>query len=164
MINYICELCCFANECLLPCRYAHFHSFPPSLSARCNLILPCSWAPPPPGQLTFPLIHSEVPLGVNNSSTVYDHCTTSTGLIKLITVADRLTEKPTLLLILFTGMLSVIEAVSRSGEEYRPRLDTFSLCVAQAHTASSLSVFFQRAFGMLAQLRSGFYQLPVTGN
>lgn len=112
------------------------------------------------------MIHSEVPLGVNNSSTVYDHRTTSTDLIKLITVADRLTEKPTLLLILFTGMLSVVEAVSRSGEEYLPRLDTFSLCVAQAHAASSisLSVLFQRALGMLARLRSGFYQLPVSGN
>lgn len=63
-------------------------------------------------------------------------------------------------------MLSVVEAVSRSGKEYLPRLDTFSLCVAQVHTASSisLSVLFQRALGMLAQLRSGFYQLPVTGN
>lgn len=63
-------------------------------------------------------------------------------------------------------MLSVVEVVSRPGEEYLPRLDTFSPCVAQVHTASGISpsVLFQRALGMLAQLRSGFYQLPVTGN
>lgn len=75
-----CKLWCFANEGLLPPRYAHFYSFPPSLSASCNLILLHTRAPPP-RPLIFPLIHSEVPQGVNNYTPVYSHYMASAGLI-----------------------------------------------------------------------------------
>lgn len=54
--------------------YTPFYSFPASLSALCNLILLCT-QPPPPRQLTFPLIHSVIPQGVNNYTPVYSHCT-----------------------------------------------------------------------------------------
>lgn len=153
-----------------------FYSFPPSLSALCNLILACNRAPPPT-QLTFPLIHSEVPRGVNNCTPVYCHYAPSAGLIQLIKVAaaNPLTDLEPLsilLLILFIGVPTVVDCavgnVSRSGEEGEraepdlPRLDKFSLRVAQVHASSiSLSVL---SLGMAALLRSGFYQLPVTVN
>lgn len=72
--------------------YTPFHSFPLSLSVSCNLNPVCTRAPPP-RQLTFPLIHSEVPQGVNNC-TVYSHDTASTGLIQLIKVVavNQLTD------------------------------------------------------------------------
>ena len=95
--------------------YTHFYSFPPSLSASCNLILFCTWAPPP-GQLTFPLIHSEVPQGVNNCTPVSSHYMASTGLIQVIKVAavNQLTDLgplSILLLILFIGMLTAVDSV-----------------------------------------------------
>lgn len=147
------ELCFFANYCHT--GYTPFYSFPPPLSAPCNLILLCTRAPPP-RQLTFPLIHSEIPQGVNNCTPVYCHYAASTGLIQLIKVAaaNPLTDLgplSILLLILFIGVPTVVDCVvgnvSRSGEEgehavlYLPRLDRFSLRVAQVHTSSiSLSV------------------------
>lgn len=173
LANFIVGL---ANEGLLSHRGTPL-SFPPSLSALCNLILLCTQAPPP-RRLTFPLIHSEIPQGVNNYTLVYSHHTASPGLIQLIKVAavNQLTDLgplPILLLILFIGLPTVVDCVvgnvSRPGEEgeravlYLPHLDRFSLCVAQVHTSSiSLSVLSLWALGMLALLWSGFYQLPVT--
>lgn len=72
-------------------------------------------------------------------------------------------------------MLTVVDCVvgnfSGSGKEREhavlclPRLDKFSLCVAQVHTSRiSLSVLSLWALGMTALLWSGFYQLPVTVN
>lgn len=104
--------------------YTPFYSFPLSLSASCNLNPVCTRAPPP-RQLTFPLIHSEIPQGVNNC-TVYSHYTASTGLIQLIKVVavNQLTDLgplSILLLILFIGMLAAVDCVvgtfSRSGKE-----------------------------------------------
>lgn len=103
--------------------YTPFHSFPPPLSASCNRIPLCARAPPP-RQLTFPLIHSKVPRGVNNCTPVCSHYPTSTGLIQLIKVSavNQLTDLgplSILLLILFIGMLTVVDCVvgnvSRSG-------------------------------------------------
>lgn len=105
--------------------YTHFHSFPPSLSALCNPILSRTGAPPP-RQLTFPLIHNKVPLGENNCTTVYSHYEASTDLIQVIKVAavNELTDLetlPILLLILFTGMMTLVDRavgkVSRSREK-----------------------------------------------
>lgn len=94
---------------------APFYSIPHSLSASGNLIL-LRTRVPPPRQLTFPLIHSEVPRGVNNCTPVYCHYTTSTDLIQLLKVASEnpLTDLgllAILLLILFTGMLIVVDCV-----------------------------------------------------
>lgn len=92
-----------------------FYSVPHSLSASGNLIL-LRTRVPPPRQLTFPLIHSEVPRGVNNCTPVYCHYTTSTDLIQLfkVTSENPLTDLgllAILLLILFTGMLIVFDCV-----------------------------------------------------
>lgn len=94
---------------------APFYSVPHSLSASGNLIL-LRTRVPPPRQLTFPLIHSEVPGGVNNCTPVYSHYTTSTDLIQLLKVAaeNPLTDLwllAILLLILFTGMLIMVDCV-----------------------------------------------------
>lgn len=82
---------------------------------------------------------------------------------------NRLTDLetlPILLLILFSGMLTVSlrmfpdQAQKRYAALYLPRLDKFSLCVAQVHTSSiSLSVLSLWALGTAALLWSGFYQL-----
>lgn len=84
-----------------------FYSVPHSLSASGNLIL-LRTRVPPPRQLTFPLIHSEVPGGVNNCTPVYSHYTTSTDLIQLLKVAA---ENLFLFTILFTGMLIMVDCV-----------------------------------------------------
>lgn len=62
--------------------------------ASCNLIPFCTQAPPP-RQLTFPLIHSESLLGVNNYPPVSSNHLVSTGLIQLIKVleANQQTDK-----------------------------------------------------------------------
>lgn len=106
--------------CCRPCKwgfivtqgYTPSCSFPP-LSALCNLILLCTQAPPP-RQLTFPLIHSEIPQGVNSYTPVYSHHTASTGLILLIKLpaVNQLTDLgplSILLFILFIGMLTVVD-------------------------------------------------------
>lgn len=140
--------------------YTHFHSFPPSLSALCNPILSRTGAPPP-RRLTFPLIHNKVPLGENNSTTVYSHYEASTDLIQVIKVAavNELTDlgtPPILLLILLTGMATLVDcAAGKRKGEYSvlclPRLD--SLCVTQVHTSRiSLSVLSLWALGTAALL------------
>lgn len=66
--------------------YTPFYSLPPLLSVFCNLILVWTQAPPL-RQLTFPLIHRELPRRPNNYAAVYSHCTASSGLNQLIKAA-----------------------------------------------------------------------------
>lgn len=66
--------------------YTPFYSLPPPLSVFCNRILVWTQAPPP-RQLTFPLIHRELPRRPNNYAAVYSHCTASSGLNQLIKAA-----------------------------------------------------------------------------
>lgn len=85
-----CELCFYAGiatECLLLQRLHPFLLTPPSfICFFCNLILVWTQAPPP-RQLTFPLIHRELPRRPNNYAAVYSHCTASSGLNQLIKAA-----------------------------------------------------------------------------
>lgn len=79
-------------------------------------MIPFSTQAPPLRQLTFPLIHSEVPQGASNCTPVYSHYTASAGLIQLIKVAtvSQLTDLgplSILMLILFIRMLTVVDCV-----------------------------------------------------
>ena len=111
MDSFCCPVVALSNESSLSHRGTPLS--PPSLSALCNLIPLCTRAPPP-RRLTFPLIHSEIPQGVNNYTPVYSRHPESTGLIQVIKGAA--VNQPTdlgplsiLLLILFIGMLTVVD-------------------------------------------------------
>lgn len=83
--------------------YTPFYLLPPPLSVFCNLILVWTQAPPP-RQLTFPLIHRELPRRPNNYAAVYSHRTASSGLNQLIKAAavNQLTNQgPLDILLLF---------------------------------------------------------------
>lgn len=126
--------------------YTPFYSLPPPLSVFCNLILVWTQAPPP-RQLTFPLIHRELPRRPNNYAAVYSHCTASSGLNQLIKAAavNQLTNQGPLdiLLLRFLSFfkilwLRLLVVLGRLPDQGRrrctlPHLHKFTWCVAQVH-------------------------------